>query len=159
MRTARRLLLIGATLAGLTACGSSDGNPSGTHPDTDSTTVKCYDAAGKPTDTCPTQLVASTCATGDANDCLAPELVEFYADDGKNGMCAHLVLRNVCDSTIYSIECIDMPARQCWWSTTVSGLAVDVSQCGLTSGKLAYVANRSSGVLQLQQEKCGLTTH
>lgn len=155
-------LLLGA----LTACGGDDGDADddddddgGSPIDPVVTETVCLDGAGEPSPDCAIDPSPQACELGDANDCYAVEREEVWADDGENGVCFFLVAKNTCDATLYSITCIEhdegtSPEWQCWWSTTLPGGMVDVSQCHAT-GDYKYVASLDGGKLELFNDKCG----
>lgn len=148
----------------LTACGDDadddggDGEGGSTQIDPGEPETVCLDGAGSPVASCAVDPSSETCETGDANDCYAVEREEIWADDGENGVCFFLVAKNVCESTLYSVTCIEHTETaglewQCWYSTTLPGQTLDVSQCNAT-GSYKHVSTRESGKLNLLAEKC-----
>ena len=99
-----------------TACGGSsassidstgDGGGGGTPGSSaGAVTPSCLDGTGKPTSACAVTPKANVCSLGDANACLTTTALEVYADDGKNGVCMHLVYRNDCSAEVYADTCI-----------------------------------------------------
>jgi hypothetical protein len=145
------------------ACGSSGSGattgapPAGTGTAAQST---CYDAQGNVTAACATTLTGTLCPAGDANACTPLVRTAIYADDGKNGVCVHLVFANECGSEIFAYTCIGLAPgavpdqlEQCWMSSVDVGGTIDVSECH-ASGAYFSVATASSGQLGLLMQKC-----
>ena len=79
-------------------------------------------------------------------------------DDGKNGVCLHLVFENDCTSEIYADTCIEHEdngeiENECWTSSKPVGTTIDLSQCHAT-GKYFQVATTSAGQLDIDEDKC-----
>lgn len=149
----------------LIACGSSsstgtaDGGPTSSV-----TTPTCFDGAGKPTSSCALTPQGNVCSMGDANSCTPLTTLEIYADDGKNGVCLHLVFKNQCSDQIFADTCIEHAGTgdagtewQCWTSSVEPGFSIDVSQCQAT-GNYFYVSTTSSGQLDIDEQKCPAPT-
>ena len=122
------------------------------------TTTTCLDGAGNPAATCAVDPQGDICAMGDANACVVLTKVEVYADDGKNGVCLHLVFENDCTSEIYADTCIEHEdngeiENECWTSSKPVGTTIDLSQCHAT-GKYFQVATTSAGQLDIDEDKC-----
>jgi hypothetical protein len=100
---------------------------------------------------------------GDANACTPLRKLEVYADDGKSGVCMHLVYENDCTAEIFADTCIETTALpkgqdwQCWTSSVLPGFTIDVSGCHAT-GSYFEVATTSSGALDLDEKKCPAPT-
>ncbi|HEY8078040.1 MAG TPA: hypothetical protein VIF62_28130 [Labilithrix sp.] len=148
----RRIDLLFAALA-VAACGS--GSSTSTATDTAVPTASCFDASGAPTSTCAVALDVVRCPLGDANVCTPLVKTETFADDGKNGVCVHVVFENHCSGEIYADTCIEQSGgrRQCWTSSVLAGEAIDVSACNAT-GHVFDVATTSAGALDLDEAKC-----
>jgi hypothetical protein len=150
----------------LLAPGCGDGGEAGGDPGGGSTgsggptETVCLDGAGQPADSCAVTPAEEICSLGDANACASVEREEVWADDGENGVCLHLVIRNVCDTTLYTYTCIDHvspdsePGAQCWLSTTPRNMTIDVSECDAT-GAYRRVSTTESGKANLLHDKCG----
>ncbi len=160
MTISRRLVPVLVPLAWASACGDSSGaGGSGAGSQTGSTETVCLDSSGKSPADCAVDPNETVCDAGDANDCGEVVEQEVWADDGTSGACLILSIQNTCDSTLYSITCIDHEEesgleQQCWWSTTLPGGIIDVSQCHAT-GDYGFVASLSGGKLDVYSEKCG----
>ena len=117
----------------------------------------CKDGSGNPAASCAVSPVGTTCSLGDASTCTPLTKLEVYADDGKNGVCLHLVYSNNCASEVYADTCIATTSLangwQCWTSSVSPGSTIDVSECHAT-GKYFTVATTSSGALDLDEQKC-----
>src|SRR5260221_224453 len=158
MRSGARLLFLAGFLV---ACGPSgaSGGPTQTP-----TTTTGYDAAPKPTPSCALPPTGTTCTLGDAGACVPLTQVEIYADDGKSGVCLHLVFTNDCSGEIFADTCIEHQdpgattlGMQCWTSSVLPGSTIDVSQCHAT-GNYFSVATASSGQLDILEQKCPAPT-
>jgi hypothetical protein len=139
----------------IAACGSAS-DPSGTG---GPAPVTCFDAAGKSTTTCAVTPVEDLCSLGDANSCVTASTVAVYADDGKNGVCLHLIYENNCPDEIFADTCIEHISKkgakewQCWTSSVLPGFPIDVDQCQAT-GRYFEVASKSSSQLDIDEMKC-----
>ncbi len=161
MRPAPSFLLAACLVAACGSNGTGTGPGAGGGPTTTATTVTtCYDAMSKPTSSCALTPTGDICAMGDANACTPLTQVDVYADDGKNGVCLHLVFTNECQGEIFADTCIQhqdppatMPTQQCWTSSVLPGGTIDVSQCHAT-GSYFSVATASSGQIDILEQKC-----
>lgn len=156
-----------SALAGLlllAACGSSKSSGSSGNSGNSGTPVSsptCFDGAGKPTSTCAVTPTGNVCSMGDSNSCTPLTKLEVYADDGKNGICLHLVFQNNCANEIFADTCIEHQDQggasgtswQCWTSSVEPGFPLDVSQCAAT-GNYFYVSSTSPGQLDIDENKC-----
>lgn len=160
MTTSRRLPSLLMPLVFTWACGDSPGSDgSGGDSAGGTTETVCLDSSGKSPADCAVEPKETLCDAGDANDCGEVVGQEVWADDGTSGACLILSIQNTCEGTLYSITCIDHEEesgveQQCWWSTTLPGGIIDVSQCHAT-GDYGFVASLSSGKLDVYSEKCG----
>jgi hypothetical protein len=101
---------------------------------------------------------------GDANMCVPLTQLEVHADDGKVGVCLHLVFTNQCSNEIFADTCIEhkepnLPtlSEQCWTSSVLPGATIDVSQCHAT-GNYFFVSTTSSSTLTTLEQKCPAPT-
>ena len=139
------------------ACSSStDDDEPGPSGDTE---TRCLDGSGTSEAPCAVEPSEEICELGDSNECLVVEREEVWADDGETGPCFFFYGRNVCEDTLYSVVCIEhesdeAPAWQCWWSTTLPGAVLDVSQCDAT-GRYRHVSTLTDSKLDVYADKCG----
>jgi hypothetical protein len=149
------LSLLGVALGACSSRSSRDpgaGGGSGTgHPGE----VTCRNSSGEQTDECPIDVDESICSSGDANSCVATDLLEVTeTEDG--GACVHLVLGNGCGVEVYSYTCIATNSDagwQCWSSSTLPGDEVDVSVCQAT-GEVRHFSTKSHGEVTVLKETC-----
>lgn len=165
-----KIALVGLVACFVAACGSSsNGGSSGNSGNSSAVTQPtCFDGAGKATSSCALAPQGNVCSMGDANSCTPLTTLEVYADDGKNGVCLHLVFKNQCSAEIFADTCIEHAGNgnassdagtewQCWTSSVEPGFSIDVSQCEAT-GNYFYVATTSSGQLDIDEQKCPAPT-
>ena len=162
----KKFALVGLVAFFVAACGSSsNGGSSGNSGNSSAVTEPtCFDGAGKPTSSCALTPQGNVCSMGDANACTPLTNLEVYADDGKNGVCLHLVFKSQCSTEIFADTCIEHKGQgdggtqwQCWTSSVEPGFSIDVSQCEAT-GDYFYVATTSSGQLDIDEQKCPAPT-
>ncbi|MGH7285615.1 MAG: hypothetical protein ACRELY_29195 [Polyangiaceae bacterium] len=163
----KKLALMGLFAFFVAACSSSSNSgSSGNSGNSAVTQPTCFDAAGKPTSSCALTPSGNVCSMGDASSCTPLTMLEVYADDGKNGVCLHLVFKNECQAEIFADTCIEHTGDsfsdggtdwQCWTSSIEPTFAIDVSQCQAT-GNYFSVATTSSGQLDIDEAKCPAPT-
>jgi hypothetical protein len=129
--------------------------PEASVPDADST-PSCVAFSGKSV-ACPVKVSKLACASGDADSCEVPTLVQVTVG-GNTSPCLHLVFTSGCSEEAYATTCIQFTLGggtqwQCWTSSTLPGSTVDVSQCDAT-GKYFHFASTSSGELTVLNSSC-----
>jgi hypothetical protein len=139
--------------------GTGSGGDGGTSGGSSSVAPTCLDGAGKPAASCALMPTGNECSLGDANACTPLTKLEVYADDGKNGVCLHLVYDNTCGKEIFANTCIENTESggkkgwQCWTSSVLPGFQIDLSQCHAT-GNYFNVVSTSAGQLDIDNQKC-----